>query len=279
MHASYTSARLWHDRQKMTEERRVRRVADTEIGQGMNPRHRVRLVLEPGHWSEHDPFLLLAEDWFVAGTFGDHPHRGFETVTFVLEGEVEHRDNHGGHGVLRAGDAQWMTAGRGVIHSEEAGPNGAHTLQLWINLPRALKMSPPRYEDLRGANVPVQRKGGAELRTFKPSQSLTPITMIELRIDAGASATCELASGDNTFIYVIDGAARFGADATPAHAGQVAWLEREGTRLTVQADEAMRAMLWSGPPIREPVAARGPFVMNTTDELVQAFADFQAGRF
>jgi redox-sensitive bicupin YhaK (pirin superfamily) len=256
-----------------SEERRVRRVANTSIGQGMNPRHRVRLVLEPGHWAEHDPFLLLAEDWFVAGTFGDHPHRGFETVTFVIEGEVEHRDNHGGHGVLHAGDAQWMTAGRGVIHSEEAGPHGAHTLQLWINLPRALKMSAPRYEDLRG------EPGGA-LRTFAPEENLTAITMIEMRIAAGETATCDVPAHDNTFIYVIEGSATFGAAMTRAQAGQVVWLERgEATRIPVCADETLHAMLWSGKPIGEPVAARGPFVMNTTEELRQAYADFQAGRF
>ncbi|HKR65412.1 MAG TPA: pirin-like C-terminal cupin domain-containing protein [Thermoanaerobaculia bacterium] len=260
-------------------ERTVDRVETTQIHQGMNASHRVREVLPHGRFEAHDPFLMLAEDWFVAGTFGDHPHRGFETVTFVLEGEVVHRDNHGGHGVLHPGDAQWMTAGRGVVHSEEAGPNGAHSLQLWINLPSRLKMSEPSYEDLRGAEMPVRRENGALLRFFAPSRSLTPITMIEMRIDAGASITFDLPADDNTFIYVISGRGTFGANESRASAGEVVWLAQDGDALTVRADETLHAMLWGGTPIRERVAARGPFVMNTYEEIYQAILDFQTGRF
>src|SRR5215212_745130 len=110
--------------------RRVARVIDTRTQPGMGPGHTVRPVLEAGRWTEFDPFLLLMEDWFVPGIFGPHPHRGFETVTFVLEGEVRHEDNHGGRGVLRAGDAQFMTAGRGIVHAEEPATESAHVLQL-----------------------------------------------------------------------------------------------------------------------------------------------------
>ncbi|HEX8155613.1 MAG TPA: pirin family protein [Thermoanaerobaculia bacterium] len=270
--------------------RKVRTIRESPIVGGMNSQHRVRHVLEPGNWQEYDPFLMLAEDWFVPGTFGDHPHRGFETVTFILDGQVIHSDNHGGHGELHPGDAQWMTAGRGVVHSEEAGPDGAHSLQLWLNLPRALKMSEPRYRDLRGAAMPVREGNGATLRVFSdastqnaPSVSPSPVTMVELRLDAGASATQELPSYDNAFVYVISGSGRFGADEKPARAGSAVWFER-GSDATpsfvrVIADEPLHAILWSGKPIGEPVAARGPFVMTSNEELYQAFVDFQSGRF
>jgi redox-sensitive bicupin YhaK (pirin superfamily) len=271
--------------------RAVRRVASPEVQGGMNATHRVRLLLEPENWAEYDPFLLLAEDWFVAGTFGDHPHRGFETVTFVLEGSVEHRDNHGGHGVLQPGDAQWMTAGRGVVHSEEAGPQGAHTLQLWINLPARLKMVEPRYLDLRGAEMSLREERGARVRVFSgrsggvsaSTDTSTPITMAELELDAGATITQELPASYNAFLYVIAGDGRFGSQRTAASAGQVVWFDRAETdaesTIAIEAGANLRAILWGGEPLREPVAARGPFVMNTRTELVQAFQDFQSGRF
>lgn len=271
--------------------RAATRVAETSMQGGMNPQHRVRLVLEPGHFAEHDPFLLLAEDWFVRGTFGDHPHRGFETVTFVLEGEVEHRDNHGGHGVLRPGDAQWMTAGRGVVHSEEAGKDGAHTLQLWINLPSSLKMTAPRYQDLRGSAMPVRTEDGALLRVFSGSsggveadtRNHVPITMVELELDPGAAVVQDLPARANAFLYVIAGSGRFGTGASRARAAQVVWfdpLENDGlSEIAIAAEERMHAILWAGVPLQEPVAARGPFVMNTMDEIRQAHLDYQSGRF
>ncbi len=272
--------------------RNTTRVVDTHIRGGMNPSHRVREVLAHGRFEEHDPFLMLAEDWFVRGTFGDHPHRGFETVTFILEGSVEHRDNHGGRGVLHPGDAQWMTAGRGVIHSEEAGPDGAHSLQLWINLPSKLKMIEPRYQDLRGANMPVRRENGAQLRVFSGSSgdvtastlNHTPITMVEMRVDAGAPVTQDVPSSYNAFIYVISGEGRFGANETAARAGQVVWFspiadDQTATSIAIRAESDLHAILWGGRPLRERVVAQGPFVMNTYEEIHQAIVDFQTGRF
>jgi redox-sensitive bicupin YhaK (pirin superfamily) len=272
--------------------RTTSRVVDTRIRGGMNPNHRVREVLEHGRFEEHDPFLMLAEDWFVRGTFGDHPHRGFETVTFILEGSVEHRDNHGGHGVLYPGDAQWMTAGRGVIHSEEAGPDGAHSLQLWINLPSKSKMVEPRYQDLRGAEMPVRRENGAVLRVFSgssggvtvPTLNHTPVTMVEMRLEAGTSVMQDVPSSYNAFIYVISGKARFAANETAARAGQVVWFspiadEETPTAIAIRAESDTHAILWGGRPIRERVTAHGPFVMNTHEEIHQAIVDFQMGRF
>ncbi len=267
--------------------RSVRRVAETTIHPGMNREHRVRLVLEPDHWDEFDPFLMLAEDWFVAGTFGDHPHRGFETVTFVLDGQIEHRDNRGGAGVLEVGDAQWMTAGSGVVHSEEAGPQGAHSLQLWLNLPRTLKMTEPRYQDLRGSAMPVRREEGVVARVFSgrsgnligPALNHTPVTMVEFRIEAGSQLLQDLPASYNAFLYILSGSGRFGAEERAAHESQVVWFRREEGDIVMQADEPVHAMLWAGEPIGEPVAARGPFVMNRMDEVIQAYSDFRSGRF
>lgn len=264
-------------------------MTESPVQIGMNPQHRARHILDPRFWSEADPFLMLAEDWFVRGTFGDHPHRGFETVTFVIEGEIEHRDNHGGHGVLRPGDAQWMTAGRGVIHSEEAGADGAHSLQLWVNLPSNLKMTEPRYQDLRGDEMPVRREGNAALRVYSgasggvaaQTRTHVPMTMIEVRFDAAGSVVEDLPPSYNAFIYIIEGSGRFGRDETAAHAGQAVWFENDGSseEIDIQADGALHAMLWAGEPTRERIAARGPFVMNTQEELMQAWIDFQSGRF
>ena len=271
--------------------RTVSRVVDTFLRTGHSSAHKVRLVLEPGNWEAYDPFLLLAEDWFVPGTFGDHPHRGFETVTLVLEGELEHRDNKGGHGILRPGDAQWMTAGRGVIHAEEPhGPN-VHTLQLWINLPASLKMTEPRYQDLRADELPLREEPGARLRVYAGSsgkvrastKTHVPITMVDFRLDAGATVSQDLPSSYNAFVYVVSGKGRFGAAKTPVREGQVVWFSRgDGepqSEIVVSADSDLHAVLWAGEPLREPVVAHGPFVMNTESQVRQAFIDFQAGRF
>jgi redox-sensitive bicupin YhaK (pirin superfamily) len=254
------------------------RVVDTQVLRA-GPGHQLRPIIEPGEWQEHDPFLLLNEDWFSPGTFGDHPHRGFETVTFVLEGELAHRDNRGNSGILRPGDAQWMTAGAGIIHSEEPHGASVHTLQLWINLPRAQKMVEPRYQDLRGSEMPVRREQGAVLRVYSgrsgdvtgPAKNHVPVTMVEMRLEAGASFTQDLPPDCNAFYYIIEGACERGS------AGQAVWTRSPA--ITVQARTAFHAILWAGPPIREPVVQYGPFVMNTPGEIRQAFLDFQSGKF
>jgi quercetin 2,3-dioxygenase len=272
-------------------ERTVARVTDPSRRPGYTPDHVHAMVVEPGRWRESDPFLMLAEDWFGPGTFGPHPHRGFETVTLVLEGAVAHEDNHGGRGILGPGDAQWMTAGRGVIHGEEPPPGQrAHVLQLWLNLPGALKMTEPRYQDLRAADIPIRREPGAELRVFSgtsggvrgPALNHVPVTMVDMRVAAGASVAQDLRVGDNGFLYVLEGRGRFGAAQTVAQAGQVVWLGPAGdaaSEMVVRADERLRAVLWAGTPIGEAVVAQGPFVMNTAAEIARANADFRAGRF
>lgn len=249
-------------------------------------------VLEPGRWEEFDPFLMLAEDWFQSGTFDDHPHRGIETVTIVFEGHLAHSDNHGGKGVLGPGDIQWMTAGRGIIHAEDPLPGETvHSLQLWVNLPRAQKMTQPRYQDLSGETLPVRREEGAVVRVISGSSAgvtaatlnHTPVTAVELVLEAGAAISQDLPSSYNGFIYISEGSGTFGADQTVGEQGQVLWLgAAEGadqSQITIRADRPLRAYLFAGQPLREPVVAYGPFVMNTEDEIRQAFADFRSGRF
>lgn len=286
-----TSSEPRNTRRGAPVERSVASVLDAEYEPGGTEEHTVRLVLPPGHWEEYDPFLMMAEDWFVPGTFGDHPHRGIETVTFVLEGQLQHADNRGGRGVLAAGDAQWMTAGRGLIHREEPQGPRVHTLQLWVNLPASLKMTEPRYQDLRHADMPLRRDAGALVRVFSGvsggvaarTKNHVPVTMVEMRLDAGASTNQDLPARHNAFLYVLEGAGSFGRDRTPARAGQVVWFSRSEadapSNIAVQAGEPLRLILWAGLPIREPVVARGPFVMNTEEEIRQAYEDFHAGRF
>lgn len=272
--------------------RGVREVSEARMAPGGTATHRVHIVLDTDHWEDYDPFLLLMEDWYHSGTFADHPHRGIETVTYVIEGDLVHYDNHGGKGTLYPGDAQWMTAGRGVVHNEDAHPQKPlHTLQLWINLPENEKMTTPRYQDLRGAEVPTRRLPGAELRVYwgasgevrSATLNHVPTTMVELRLDAQATITQDLPASYNGFVYVLSGSGRFGVDRTPARAGQIVWLSRtEGpgaSEVSVSAEEPLRAILWAGEPLREPVVHYGPFVMNNEAQIAQAIEDFRAGNF
>ncbi|HET7670344.1 MAG TPA: pirin family protein [Burkholderiales bacterium] len=232
-------------------------------------------------WELTSPFLFMSEDWFEPpGGFETHPHRGMQTVTVVLEGALEHRDHTGAHGVLQAGDVQWMTAGRGVLHSEM--PHGpVHTLQLWLNLPRAMKMIPARYQDQRLKDVPVRKAEGAEVRVYAgrsggvshPHGSDYPMSLLDIRIEAGARLAQQVAPGDRGFVYVLEGEADMG------RAGDVAWFDPgPGDELVITAATSFRALLFAGEPIREPVVAYGPFVMSTREEIMQAFQDYQTGR-
>jgi len=272
--------------------RGISRVWDVIAQPGSGPHLRFGQVLPPGNWKEFDPFLLMMEDWFQQGTFDFHPHRGIETVTYVLEGKLKHEDNHGGMGVLGPGDVQWMTAGRGVIHSEDPLPGETvHSLQLWVNLPSSHKMTEPRYQDLRSSNMPERREKGALIRVFSGSSAgvtantlnHTPVTFVELVLEPGASVTQDLPGSYNGFIYVLEGTGYFGADETRGTQNQVLWLSSlEGiadSEITIRADQPLKALLFAGEPIREPVVAYGPFVMNTKEEIVQAFEDYQSGKF
>ena len=249
-----------------------------------------------------DPFLLLDEmgpmDLGPGEAQGapDHPHRGFETVTYLLSGRMEHGDSRGNRGRLTPGDVQWMTAGSGVVHSEmpekEFAARGGrmHGFQLWVNLPRKDKMISPRYQEIPAAQIPVARSedgkvtarviAGEALGRSAVIDTRTPISYLDLELAPGASFEQPLPEDFHAFAYVVSGGGRFGRDRRPARPHELVLFGDDGGTARVEAadDEPLRALLVAGRPIGEPVARMGPFVMNTRAELVQAFEDFQAGR-
>ncbi|MCQ0024809.1 pirin family protein [Streptomyces somaliensis DSM 40738] len=254
-----------------------------------------------------DPFIMMDQMGEVEYAPGEpkgtpwHPHRGFETVTYIIDGAFDHQDSNGGGGTITNGDTQWMTAGSGLLHIE-APPEALvmsgglfHGLQLWVNLPAAEKMMAPRYQDIRGGNVQLLTTpdGGALLRVIAgeldghrgPGITHTPITMVHATLAPGAEVTLPWRNDFNGLVYVLAGRGTAGAERRPIHSGQTA-VFGAGSSLTVRADGRqdsrtpdLEVVLLGGRPIREPVAHYGPFVMNTREELLQAFEDFRAGRF
>lgn len=260
--------------------RLISRVARV-VPQGANSQVRMKqLVIGQEGWEKTSPFLFLSEDWFAPpGGFEEHPHRGMQTVTVILEGALEHRDHTGAHGILEAGDVQWMTAGRGVLHSEM--PKGeVHTLQLWLNLPRAMKMIPARYQDQRLKDVPVRRLPGGEIRVYAGRSgevghshgSDYPMWLLDVRLEG--EHVQEVPAEYRGFVYVLEGSGTVGG--MPVEAGEVGWFEPGQGELAFKGK--LRALLFAGEPIREAIFAYGPFVMSTREEIVQAFEDYQAGR-
>lgn len=245
-----------------------------------------------------DPFLLVDEmgpvDYPPGKAVGapDHPHRGFETVTYLLEGGMEHEDSFGHRGSLRPGDVQWMTAGKGVIHSEMpsqemlASGGRMHGFQIWINLPRSLKMAQPRYQEYAAAQLPYVEAGGVRVRVIageyagrrSPVETTAPASMLHVRLDPGAQSSFVIAPGSNAIVHAVHGSAGVNGSHLDEHFA--ALFEPAPPSLEVMAaGDGFEAMVLAGVPLREPVARYGPFVMNTADELQQAFDDFQNGRF
>ncbi len=245
-----------------------------------------------------DPFLLLDEfrsddpSDYLAG-FPNHPHRGFETVTYMLAGSMEHRDNQGNSGLLGPGSVQWMTAGRGIVHSEMPRQEDGLMwgFQLWVNLPAAMKMTTPKYQDIPADEVPeVTIAEGVTARVIAgaidgvrgPVDGVaTEPLYFDVYMQAGADAEFSVPALHNAFVYVYGGRVEVGSDAAMAVAsGEIALLaEGQGDAITLTALEDSRLLLVAGKPLREPIARQGPFVMNTTSELEQAFSDYQSGRF
>ncbi|AXE22159.1 pirin family protein [Streptomyces globosus] len=253
-----------------------------------------------------DPFIMMDQMGEVEYAPGEpkgtpwHPHRGFETVTYLIDGTFVHQDSNGGGGVINGGDTQWMTAGSGLLHIE-APPESLvvsgglfHGLQLWVNLPASDKMMPPRYQDIGGGKVTLLTTpdGGALLRVIAgeldghsgPGITHTPITMIHATVAPGAQLTLPWREDFNALAYVLAGQGSVGTDRRPVHTGQTA-VFGDGGSLTLRAEAsqdsrtpALDVVLLGGRPIREPMAHYGPFVMNSRQELQQAFDDFQAGR-
>ena len=239
-----------------------------------------------------DPFLMLdafgsdSADDYIAG-FPDHPHRGFETVTYMLAGNMRHRDSAGNEGLLRDGGVQWMTAGRGVIHSElpEQSEGRMEGFQLWLNLPAKDKMNPPWYRDIQSDDVPEWRDGGVTARVIAGSthgvqgavqRDGTEPLYLDLHLEAGAAFEQPLPESHNAFVYVYRGGLQVGAQPVPLQRMAILGNAGDGVRLTAGAEGA-RAILIAGKPLKQPIVQYGPFVMNTQQEVFKAVEDFRAG--
>jgi quercetin 2,3-dioxygenase len=253
-----------------------------------------------------DPFVHMDQMGEVEYAPGEpkgtpwHPHRGFETVTYMIDGVFRHQDSNGGGGLITNGDTQWMTAGGGILHIEEppealvASGGVFHGFQLWVNLPGRLKMTTPRYQDIRAGQVALlsSADGGALIRVIAgdlgghrgPGVTHTPITLVHATITPGAKVRLPWRPGFNALVYVLGGSGTVGSSRQPVRTGQLAAFGPGGA-VTITAsrrhdgpERELDVLVLGGQPIREPVAAYGPFVMNTRQELVQAFEDYQAGR-
>ena len=276
--------------------------------------NRSLLAVVPSHEAEPAPGLLVArpfpgpdidvvDPWIMLDHFGPtpvapgdfgglspHPHRGFETVTVLFDGAMEHRDSLGHIGQLRPGGVQWMTAASGIVHAEyrerEFARRGGvlHGVQLWLNLPATQKMRPPGYQELSAAQIPVVAGDGASVRVIAgshggvhgPAHSFTPVTLLHASVDAGAGVTFDLPAAQNAAVYVVSGAAVIGGKRVGA--SELALFSAAAGNITVRATQATELLVIGGEPIGEPVVSWGPFVMNTREEIVQARKDYAAGR-
>ncbi len=256
--------------------------------------------------SDLDPFIHMDQMGEVEYAPGEpkgtpwHPHRGFETVTYMIDGTFQHQDSIGGGGLITNGSTQWMTAGSGILHIERppeqliATGGLFHGIQLWVNLPAAEKWVDPRYQNLEARDVVLLTSpdGGALVRVIAgdvagergPGSTHTPISLVHATLQPGAELVLPWPSTFNALLYVLAGNGAVGPNARPIHAGQLA-VHGSGDVISLRADTvqesrhpALDVLILGGQPIGEPVAAHGPFVMNTRDELIQAFEDYQAGR-
>jgi redox-sensitive bicupin YhaK (pirin superfamily) len=262
----------------------------------------VRTLFSYDSMGKHiSPFLLL--DYAGPAEFspttqrrgvGQHPHRGFETVTIVYKGEVEHRDSTGNGGVIGPGDVQWMTAASGILHEEfhseafarSGGP--LEMVQLWVNLPAKDKMSAPGYQGIVDQEIPdlALKDDAGRLRLIAgefegkrgPAHTFTPIDVWDIRLNAGKSTTLDLHPGRNTALVVLHGAVEVNGQEM-VREGQLALFERDGSQIRLEANNDAVLLILSGEPIDEPIVGHGPFVMNTDAEIQQAFVDFQSGKF
>ena len=252
--------------------------------------------------SQVDPFLLLDQmgpvDWPPDEAIGapDHPHRGFETVTYLLSGEMEHKDSQGNYGKLNPGDVQWMTAGAGVVHSEMPTPEFrerggvTHGFQIWVNLPARMKLTKPRYQDIPAVQIPEVEldEAGSRARLIAGTigdataviDTHTPITFLHLVLQPGTPFTHPVPASQNAMAYVISGSGLFGDDAKTASEGQLVVFANDAEEATATAlpEAPLDLLLLAGEPLNEPMVRYGPFVMNTQEEIFQAFQDYQSGR-
>ncbi|MGA9289757.1 MAG: pirin-like C-terminal cupin domain-containing protein [Anaerobacillus sp.] len=253
-------------------------------------------VLPPDRSGDFDPFILMAEDWFKRGTFSDHPHRGFQTITYVIDGRLEHIDNGGAREILEPGDVQYMNAGSGARHAEEGVEDDiSHTLQLWLNLPKDLKTSDSSYQNVYVEDAPIVKIDGGEVRVYSgnqlgetgPLRSLVPITLAEITLEEGASYKHHLPENHNAFLYVLSGDVDFGTEKVnlKKHGAATLTYQKEGTPenssqlMMTSNSRRTRVLIYSGAPIKEDVVQYGPFVMNSMEEIKEAYRDFHNGKF
>ncbi|WP_031495065.1 pirin family protein [Bryobacter aggregatus] len=266
------------------------------VGDGFPVRN---LIPSSGVGDAINPFLML--DYAGPATFPpsnkargveEHPHRGFETVTIAYQGSVDHRDSGGNKGTIHPGDVQWMTAASGVVHEEKHGQAFTEAggtfemVQLWVNLPKAWKMSPPKYQEILNAKIPVVALGdgasarviaGELLGTKGAATTFTPINVFDMKLLSGSTATVPLPVGHNSSVVLLRGEVTVNGKVLQGEA-QIALLSPQGDSVTIAAQAESTLLILSGEPIDEPVASYGPFVMNTREELVQAMEDFRAGK-
>ncbi|MCC9656790.1 pirin family protein [Rhodopirellula halodulae] len=276
-------------------QRVIRDVPQHWVGDGFP----VRSLFSYSQGSDFDPFLLLdyagphefAPDEAKRGV-GEHPHRGFETVTILYEGELEHRDSSGSHGTIGPGDVQWMTAASGIVHEEfhsRAFAKEGGTLemvQLWVNLKASDKTAAPRYQDLRAEQFPrVKLPGNAgSVRVIAgefgeemgPAKTFSPINVWDVSLCRGGKASMDVPDGHTCLVIVQKGAVDLNGQSV--RSVELALLERDGKTIAINANEGARLLLLTGHPLGEPVVGQGPFVMNTREEIREAIADYQAGK-
>lgn len=287
----------------MNQTRKIKNIIEPQFvmeGAGV----RLQRSISPHASNRFDPFLLFDHFAFndplegpILG-FPMHPHRGIETVTYILEGSVNHRDSLGNSGLIGPGDVQWMTSGRGIMHEEmpRRGPGGAiYGFQLWVNLPAALKMSQPRYQEVSAEQIPSVEKDGVTVRVvagevFGVKGPVTEIAAnpvyIDVTLAAGAEFIQEVPPGHTAVAYVFEGSGVFGnggtgtGESTAVSAIRMVQFEDgDHIRAQAQADSPFRFMLMAGAPFKEPIVPYGPFVMNSVEEIQQALADLRSGTF
>ncbi|APZ91745.1 pirin family protein [Fuerstiella marisgermanici] len=273
----------------------VRDIPQHWVGDGFP----VRSLFSYGGGNEFDPLLLLdyagphefEPDQAKRGV-GEHPHKGFETVTILYQGELEHADSSGGHGTIGPGDVQWMTAASGIVHEEFHSRRFAkeggvlEMVQLWVNLPAKDKASQPKYQDLRDKQFPrvslpgdagtVRVIAGEFMGQTGPASTFTAVNVWDMQLAADGKTDVHVPDGHTCVFIVQKGSVRINGEAVEAV--ELAQFEREGSIVTLESDSASRVLVLTGQPIGEPVAGQGPFVMNTRDEIQQAMRDYQAGK-
>jgi redox-sensitive bicupin YhaK (pirin superfamily) len=278
----------------ITQRRIARTVTTPPLAPGfVGPGHLAAQVVSPEDFALNDPFIMLADDHLDIGdrpVGGPHPHAGFETVTLLLEGAIYDRDEGG---VIKAGEVQWMTAGRGIIHGENVATKGRVRLhQLWLTLPKSQRWTKPGFQNIHADSIPVRRANGVEVRLYSgasgdqhsPTRNHVPVTLAEITLDAKASFEQDVPTSYNGFVYVVSGSAQIGAGATPLNTGQVGWVDRpegEGISLLrmVAGDEGVRLVLYAGQPQGDPIVSQGPFIGDSREDIVRLHNEYRAGRF